>query len=367
MIRFSSFFFLFVASNTISSATGQFGGAINDNDFVNDPVVPEEIYDIVNLTTSLEKVNSPNIHKYYCVFRGNWDIDTQPAFFPDPLARFGNPVLYSGSNELRPWIQNRPATRGVEVFVEEKFSDEFQRQVELDTELFDLVEAFGFAINNKEKHKNFVNMPEGILVDASHHWISGLAPFDPSPDWMTGFYLFDTTDEITREFFSDFTIRLYPWDLGTDEGDTYTALAIDIDQIERVQRFTKDTVPNGIFLDPTGQSIPHTAELQCQLLTCFSGTEQQCQRENWPPANKCDVLKYPGCDQQCDPTDATLECNECKPRLGETESTFYFDCCASMTEPINGNCENFGNPSGSANMSYLILFTFLVGGTLAMW
>ena len=213
--------------------------------------------------------------------------------------------------------------------------------------------------------KNFVHMP-GIEVDSTHFYLNGLSPFDPSPDWFTGFYLFDTTDEITRNFFSNFTIRLYPWDLGTQDGEFYADIdAIDLDQPERVKRFTRDTVPNDIFLSADRRSIPYTAELQCELTICTIGSvpsSSECVRENWPPANGCDIMRYPGCDTQCDP-ELENPCNECKLPPGQVgPNPFYADCCASNTEPINGNCDGFDDGSGVSSLIH-VLFTVCVRGT----
>ena len=41
----------------------------------------------------------------------------------------------------------------------------------------------------------------------------------PSPDWFTGFYLFDRLHEYDRAFWQRFTLYTYQWNAGTDWGD----------------------------------------------------------------------------------------------------------------------------------------------------
>merc|ERR1712226_816638 len=89
-------------------------------------------------------------------------------------------------------------------------------------------------------------------------------------------------------------------------------------------------------------------EWDCALHTCEEG-ENYCEPDNWPPQNGGDMLKYPGCEFQCDP-ETTEICEECKPKpkpiiLGstsdadeESDRVFYRNCCQSNHEPLEGKC-----------------------------
>jgi Spondin_N len=174
----------------------------------------------------------------------------------------------------------------------------------------------------------------------------------PSPDWFTGFYLLNTIDDYDRTFWSRIKIQTYPWDAGTDAGQSYTATDSDLDPKIPVQRFTPENSPNGIFVSPDGKSVLPVAEWECVLHVCPNISD--CDMENWPPANGCDVLKYPGCDVACDPTNSTTSCQECVPKSGQAGKVYYNDCCQSGFDPVKGNCDNMGS-SGSGSGALEVL------------
>jgi len=136
-------------------------------------------------------------------------------------------------------------------------------------------------------------------------------------------------------------IRTYPWDAGTDAGDSYTAVDHELDPPQGVFRITPDNAPNGIFVSPNGKEVLPVAEWQCVLHTCDAGVPaKDCHKSNWPPANGCDLLKYPGCDESyCDP-DTDSPCQACKPKeYDDGAVVFYPDCCQSNHEPMIGSCQ----------------------------
>jgi hypothetical protein len=180
--------------------------------------------------------------------------------------------------------------------------------------------------------------------------LNGITALLPSPDWFTGFYLFDTVDEYDRTFFDSFLIRMYPWDAGTDLGNSYTAFDKDAVPADIVRRFTKANAPNGIFVSPEG-SVKPVGELECKLYTC-PPEDTVCLKPDWPPVNGCDTFRFPRCDQECDPVTATI-CQECVSEVEDQgNAVFYQDCCQSGRTPLKGTCSNnsflSGNGSGAA-------------------
>lgn len=186
----------------------------------------------------------------------------------------------------------------------------------------------------------------------------------PSPDWYTGFYLLDTIDEYDRTYWNRMIIHTYPWDAGTDEGDTYTSIDLDLDPPINVERiFKANAPPGGIFVSPDGDVRP-TAEWDCLLHVC-PGTED-CDKENWPPANGCDLLKYPGCENECNPE--VERCQECKPKAKDGErKVFYSNCCQSNYEPLRGKCGNGSYSAGPVVKMTLGAALTTLGLLWALW
>lgn len=203
--------------------------------------------------------------------------------------------------------------------------------------MYEISEGGQLFVDQVDTEKNFVFLP-GITVSAEYRYISGISAMMPSPDWFTGFYLLDTVDDIAGTYWKRIIIRTFPWDAGTDSGTSYTSLDADLDPPLMVERITSQNAPsNGIFLSPDGSEVRPAAEWDCVLHVC-PGSGQDCHRENWPPSNGCDLLKYPGCEQECD--NNVESCQECKPKDsdGDRQVVFYKNCCQSNYEPLNGWC-----------------------------
>lgn len=185
-------------------------------------------------------------------------------------------------------------------------------------------------------------------------FLNAIAGIFPSPDWFTGFYLFDTVDEYDRTYWERFTIRTYPWDAGTDKGQTYTAEDRDVDQYgisepSHVHRiFPKDAPQTGVFLTPDKKQILPVGEYSCVLHVCPI-EDPDCKKPDWPPANYCDILKYPNCATYCNPAkvDEDTPCEPCKGNGYEPKTVYMHNCCAAGHEPRHAeSCEAQGYLEG---------------------
>jgi Spondin_N len=224
-----------------------------------------------------------------------------------------------------------------------------------------LVEGKGFFVDQKKWDENFVYLPP-LRVNADHSYISGIAPVSPSPDWYTGFYLFNTFKEDTLTYWDSFKVRTYPWDAGTDDGDSYTAQPRDTDPPGLITRIEKDNTVNGIFLNAAGDTIPYLAEWECVLNTCPLDNPD-CEKPDWPPTNNCDILKYPQCNTPCNP-DVDKDCEQCKRESDTEEKVYHPNCCLAGREPKDGTCEaetkGDTTTSGAAAVSWVVtIATFI--------
>jgi hypothetical protein len=203
-----------------------------------------------------------------------------------------------------------------------------------------------FFINQKQWEDNFVFLPP-LEVNDEYNFISGLAGILPSPDWFSGFYMFDVIKEQGLTFWDSFLIRTYPWDAGTDSGERFTDPMRDTDPPEFVVRLTPENTPNKAFLSADGTEVKHVAEWECVLHTCPED-QPDCQKPDWPPENGCDILRFPACNSQCDP-ETDFPCERCKRKTSrDPEKTYYSNCCDAGYEPKNGKGCGVGDSGAGA-------------------
>jgi hypothetical protein len=211
---------------------------------------------------------------------------------------------------------------------------------------------------------------DGLEVTDTHRYLNGITAMLPSPDWFTGFYLFDTVDEFDRTFFNEFLLHTYAWDGGTDNGNTYEAFDSDAVPALAIERFTSSNTPGGIFVSQEG-SVKPVGEIDCRLYVCDPTVDAACEMPGWPPENGCDIFRFPNCDQKCNPISSTV-CEECKPQSGDNEPVYYQNCCNSNREPFAGDCVNGAavlGTSGAASITGVSLAASVAvtGGVLGLF
>jgi len=107
-----------------------------------------------------------------------------------------------------------------------------------------------------------------VPVDATHLLLSTITMIAPSPDWFSGFYDFDVRDPDNLDnFLQSFVIETYPWDAGTEQGDTYSTSNDAESPAQEIFQLTTDTVPaTGVLLDSGGTSVLPVARWECELV-----------------------------------------------------------------------------------------------------
>ena len=76
-----------------------------------------DIFDLVYARDSNVSSTEQTTPEYYCIFRSNWNTDNDPAEYPD-LARWGNPLMFSHTNQHVPFIKDKSATAGVKLIAQ---------------------------------------------------------------------------------------------------------------------------------------------------------------------------------------------------------------------------------------------------------
>lgn len=239
------------------------------------------------------------------------------------------------------------------------FTDTFDEEMKAaGITVLDNSEGDGFFLNEKNNIDNYVYMPP-IEVSFEYPFVNGIAAMKPSPDWFTGFYLFNVVDQYSLTYWNRWTIQTYPWDAGYDNGQYYTAPMDPTNPYQPIYRFNPSNVPqDGAFLSPNGQSVPPVAEWDCELFVCPLDNPF-CEKPDWPPSNYCDILKYPTCNSYCNPnatqapssrstssssssgttgsgTNVPLPCVPCRGNGWEPKIVYFNDCCASGHDPLHG-------------------------------
>jgi hypothetical protein len=353
--------------------------------FENEPIVASDVFDLKFALKSEIDENIRNATKYYCIFRSLWTEEDHPNHYPD-LARYSTPVIFSHTKQYTPFLMNRDANYGVEILAEvctsiylssctvieiqatlltsfclilswslqEGFTTKFKEQIQQAGEYVnDYQEGQGFYLNKQYQTKNFKWMPP-VTVSSTYPFLSGLAGFDPSPDWFTGFYLMNTVDEYARTYWEQFKIQTYPWDAGTDGGLSYEDIDYELESPETVHRITPATSQSGVFVSPLGDEVLPVAEWECILHTCPT-ENPDCEKENFPPSNGCDIIRFPKCDTECDPT-VDSPCERCKRESNQDpEEVFFTNCCEAGRVPRGGSCDGGSGANEVAGMISLVL------------
>jgi hypothetical protein len=108
---------------------------------------------------------------------------------------------------------------------------------------------------------------ETIILSPSFPYLSTISMMAPSPDWFSGIESFCPRGP-GGFWFQSFEVATYPFDAGTETGDTYS---INNDPESRhgpIYPLTKGTIPDSrILLDPTGTKVYPVAIWKCDLNT----------------------------------------------------------------------------------------------------
>ncbi len=127
-----------------------------------------------------------------------------------------------------------------------------------------------------------------IRVDRIHSFLTTVTPFNPSPDWFSGFYAFNTIDSASNTFLKAFTIQVFPWNDGTRSGTTYTTTGSELSPFLPISEFTVQTIPpSGVFLNPQRSGVLPVASWTCQLsVPAFSTAKPTAKRPVATPVRR---------------------------------------------------------------------------------
>ncbi|XP_054736829.1 spondin-1 [Anastrepha obliqua] len=222
--------------------------------------------------------------RYELTFEGTWSRNLHPKDFPTKgwITRFSDIIGASHSGDYRFWEYGQMATEGMKEFAEHGSVLTLEREFNYyfkNGKIRTIIKARGPAFPNLNGQSL-----ASVRVDPHHHLISLASKIDPSPDWIVGVSGLELC-MANCTWLEQKTVVLYPWDVGTDAGPSYTSPdqpQVPADVIRRMRSdFPND--PRSPFFDENGLPMKPLAILKIKRQRLY---ERLCEDEE---SNNVDV------------------------------------------------------------------------------
>jgi len=208
----------------------------------------------------------PNTHTvtYSCKFTNNWSGTNHPVNYPSSNAHWSPPIIAAHSKRYVMWEPNALATEGVEIVAESGGPTTLLAEIETaQDERVAGDRVRGVVTFNKNAQSQILS---DITLTPVFDRMSSITMIAPSPDWFTGFYNIHPVDESSDFWLQSFEIETFPWDAGTEQGDTFSGDNPAEDPHVSIFQLTKDTVPaNGVLLNLEKTEVLPMATWSCAL------------------------------------------------------------------------------------------------------
>ena len=244
--------------------------------------------DILNLAISTVPIAQSV--EYSCVLFNNWSGVNHPIDYGNVAgtAHWTPPVLLAHSKFADLWSHGDMASPGIENVAETGSTFTLQTEIEV-------LQTKGLAGDmvigsNQFNARDPPQVFENITLGPNFPYLSAISMMGPSPDWFSGLSSFCPRGP-GGFWFQSFEIATYPFDAGTEQGDTYSINNNPESPHGPIFQLTKDTVPeSGILLDPTGTKVLPVMTWKCALTidtneeeeTLLSGEELGLMEESNP-------------------------------------------------------------------------------------
>ncbi|ALC41845.1 CG30046 [Drosophila busckii] len=257
----------------------------------------EEVVDDVESQPSSHTADAPccacDEAGYELTFEGVWSRNLHPRNFPARSweTRFCELLGASHSSDYRFWESGALASAGVKQYAEHCSSNLLEREFSInfrEQKIRTIIKARGPAFPNLNGKAMAT-----VRVDPLHHMVSFASKIEPSPDWIVGISGLELCMR-NCTWLETKLIKLYPWDMGTDAGPTYTSPdqpQVPPDVIRRMRSdFPND--PRSPFYDESGAPMKPMATLTIRRRRLY---ERRCADEesNNEPDVPRDCLTHP--------------------------------------------------------------------------
>ncbi|XP_058979646.1 spondin-1-like [Musca domestica] len=286
--------------------------------------------------------------RYEITFEGMWSRNLHPKDFPAKgwLAKFSDILGAAHTSDYRFWDSGELASSAMQEFAEHGSS----RGLEQEFNNYFKEKKIRTILKARGPSFPYLNNPTlaWLRVDPSRHQLSLASKITPSPDWIVGVAGLELC-LANCTWIEEKVISLYPWDIGTDAGPSYTSPdqpQLPPDVIRRMRSdFPSD--PRSPFYDPTGAPMKPMAMLKIKRQRLY---ERKCTDED---SNNADDIP-----RECHthPWSAWSECSaECglgtrsRSRVyKQPEVASIYNCdeivIKRQVEPCSGACSKSDNP-----------------------
>jgi len=258
-----------ISEITVNNAPGD-GLYLNDED---DDILPVARYTCnlntysstnIDIITKDSSVPSSQDVYYQCEFENQWNEERHPNNFPNtrPQAiHWTKQILASHGGDYHMWIEGELASKGVESVAKSGGVSAILRELQNDGDNYDLgYDKYLYSIDPKVEF-------EPLPMTSDKPYVSAISKLAPSPDWFSGFHDFNAVNEGRDTWFQEFVIPVYPFDAGTEDGESYESMnSIASVPQQVISQFNPNNLPdNKVFLSANGDGILPVATYSCVL------------------------------------------------------------------------------------------------------
>jgi len=219
--------------------------------------------------------------QYNCVFENQWTNDRHSKDYPsDHAVHWTRQVLASHSSTYNMWKEGSLASNAVKIMAEAGGTANIVREIEkLDENSSYEIGYDKYIMGTPDQTMRFNNP---LRMTFNNRYVSVISKMAPSPDWFSGFNDFNAVNEDKKTWYKEFTIETYPYDAGTEDGNTYAT-----DPPQPITQFTVNNVPNnGIYLNTDGNDILPVAKYTCTLNTYSSSNADIEMIDSYVPSSQ---------------------------------------------------------------------------------
>ncbi|XP_022902529.1 spondin-1 isoform X2 [Onthophagus taurus] len=195
--------------------------------------------------------------KYEVTFEGLWSRNTHPKDFPkyNWMTRFSDIIGASHTVNYTFWSYGGYASGGLQQLAENGNTRELERELKDKSEhIRTIIKARGIS------YPNITGKTFAVFrVDKKHHLMSLVSMIHPSPDWIVGVSSLELCLK-NCSWVEGKTLNLYPWDAGTDDGDTYLSDNKPSNPRQIIKRITTNDSASP-FHDESGSEMKPLARL----------------------------------------------------------------------------------------------------------
>lgn len=202
---------------------------------------------------------------YSCTLTNIWSMKNHPVEYDTITnsAHWSPPVLVAHGTDYEMWAPDTLASPGVEIVAESGKTLTLEDEIK---ESQTIGSAGEYVVGNNQFNAN--DPPQtfnDIQLTSNFPMLSTITMAAPSPDWFTGIYNFSPIHPELNVWYESFEIATYPFDAGTELGDTYSLNNSPQEPHIPIFQLTNETIPgdNGILLDESETVVRPMALWNC--------------------------------------------------------------------------------------------------------